>query len=84
MGQFTLRFNEQHIELKTVPGSARIKVLVATGQEFFFDPDLDRYVDASGASDFDPQSLGIEREQLSQELLKVDQQRRLELQKLKA
>jgi hypothetical protein len=84
MGQFTIRFNEQSVELKTVPGSARIKVQVATSQEFFFDPDLDRYVDTSGASDFDPQTLGIDRARLTQELLMVDKQRRLELQKHRA
>jgi hypothetical protein len=84
MAQFTLRFCEQNLNLKTVPGSARIKVHVATGPEFFFDPDGDRYLDATCASDFDPQSLGLDRERLSQELRKVDKQRRRELQNTKA
>ncbi len=84
MAQFTLRFYEQNLNLKTVPGSARIKVNVATGQEFFFDPDGDRYLDATCAPDFDPQSLGLDRERLTQELRKVDKQRRLELQKHRA
>jgi hypothetical protein len=40
--------------------------------------------DAICASDFDPQSLGLDRERLTQELRKVDKQRRFKVQNNKA
>jgi hypothetical protein len=82
MGQFTLRVDEQILDLQTVPGSARIKVRVADGQAFFFDPDWDRYLSAENRSDFDPGALGLDRQLLTQKLHEVDRQRRLEFQKI--
>jgi hypothetical protein len=84
MGQFTLRIDEQVIDLQTVPGSARIKVSVEDSQEFFFDPDLDRYLNAEGESDFDPSDLGLDREHLTTMLREVGRQRRIETQKINA
>lgn len=84
MGQFTLRIDEQVLYLQTVPGSARIKVRDADGQEFFFDPDWDCYLNAEGVSDFDPSKLGLDRELLTPKLHEVDLQRRLEIQKINA
>lgn len=82
MGQFTLRIDEQVLDLQTEPGSAWIKVRGADGQEFFFDPDWDRYLSSEGGSDFDPGALGLDRELLTTKLHGVDRQRRLENQKI--
>lgn len=82
MGQFTLRIDEQVLELQTIPGSARIKVRGADGNEFFFDPDRDRYLNAEGESDFDPGALGLDRELLTTKLHEADRQRRCEIQKI--
>ena len=80
MGHASLRIDGQRLDIHTVPGSARMKVLSGTGQEFFFDPDLQRYSDARDASEFNPQSSGIDRDRLTAELLKIDALRRLEVQ----
>jgi hypothetical protein len=82
MGQFTLRIDEQVLYLQTVPGSARIKVRGADGQEFFFDPDFERYLNAEAGSDFDPDALGLDREILTTKLYEVVRQRRREIQKI--
>lgn len=82
MGQFTLRIDEQVLDLLTVPGSARIKVRVAGGQVFIFDPDGDRYLSAESGSDFDPGALGLDRELLTTKLHEVDRQRRFDIQKI--
>lgn len=79
MGQASLRIDGQRLDIHTVPGSARMKVQTGTGQEFFFDPDRQRYSVAKDASEFNLQSLGIDRDRLSQKLLKIDALRRLEV-----
>lgn len=80
MGHASLRIDGQRLDIHTVPGSARMKVQTSTGQEFFFDPDRQRYSDAKDASEFNLQSLGIDRDRLSADLLKIDALRRLEVQ----
>lgn len=82
MGQFTLRIDEQVLHLQTVPGSARIKVRGSDGQKFFFDPDMDCYLNAEAESDFDPGALGLDRELLTTKLHEVDRQHRFEIQNI--
>lgn len=84
MGQFTLSVDGHVLEIKTVPGSDRIKVRFKTDSEFFFDPDWDRYLGAEGEAEFDPSALGFDRMQLTAKLHEFDQQRRLEIQKINA
>lgn len=84
MGQASLRIDGQRLDIHTVPGSARMKVQTSTGQEFFFDPDRQRYSVAKDAAEFNPQSSGIDSDRLTAELLKIDALRRLEVQEFNA
>jgi hypothetical protein len=84
MGHFTLQVDGKDFALQTVPGSARIKVIAPEGIEFFFDPDWERYVQSGGTADFDPKSVGIDRDSLTESLLDVDSKRSLEYQRLNA
>ena len=84
MGQASLRIDGQRLDIHTVPGSARMKVQTGTGQEFFFDPDRQRYSVAKDASEFNLQSIGIDRARLNAELLKIDALRRLEVREFNA
>ena len=81
MGQITLRIDHQDIEVLTVPGSARIKVLTPTGRGFFFDPDVEQFFDDSGRQSFSPETVGLDATALTQQLLQLDAQRRGEIQK---
>ena len=82
MRQASVFISGQLLRINTVPGSARIKVQNGTGQEFFFDPDRQMYLDAEDASSFNPQSLGLDRERLTSEILRIDALRRSEVQEL--
>jgi len=82
MGKFTLRIDERVLNLQTTPGSARIYVRVADGQDFIFDPDLDRYLSEDGGSKFDPYALGLDPALLTTKLHEAVRQRRLEIQKI--
>jgi hypothetical protein len=82
MGQFTLRVEEQVLELQTTTGSARISVRAADGQVFFFDPGWDCYLSAESGTDFDPGALGLDRDLLTTKLHEVDRQRRFDTQKI--
>lgn len=62
MGQFTLRFGNQDLDVLTVPGSARLKILSPTGLEFYFDPGFAQYRDATATQPFNPESAGLEPE----------------------
>jgi len=82
MGKFTLRIDERVLNLQTTPGSARIYVRVADGQDFIFDSDLDRYLSEDCGSEFDPYALGLDPALLTTRLYEAVRQRRLEIQKI--
>lgn len=74
----------QYLDMQTVTGSARIKLLSGYGNEFFFDPNGEKYEDATDASEFDPETLGFHRGRLTKTLLKlIDRWRHLETQEFK-
>ncbi|MGV1045491.1 hypothetical protein [Limnohabitans sp.] len=81
MGQITLRIDNQDCNVLTVPGSVLFKVLLPYGLEFFFDPDLEQFLDGSGQPSFNPQMAGLNAARLSEQLLQLDAHRRGEIQK---
>jgi hypothetical protein len=80
MGQITLRIDNQDCNVLTVPGSARLKVLLPSGLEFFFDPDFKHFLDSSGQQSFNPQTAGFDIARLTGQLQHLDAQRRGEIQ----
>lgn len=80
MGQITLRIDNQDCHVLTVPGSARLKVLLPSGLGFFFDPDLGQFLDSSGQQSFNPQTAGFDAARLTGELQQLVAPRRGEVQ----
>ena len=81
MGQITLRIDNQDCNVLSVPGSARLKVLLPSGLEFFFDPDFEQFLDGTGQQSFNPQTAGLDDTSLTGQLQQLDAQRRGEIQK---
>lgn len=82
MAQFTLQIEDQTFEIRTVLGSARLKVLSSNGYVFFFDPKSQKYIDYKGTGRYSPQADGIDSKSLSKLLMEIDTKRRRDLESI--